>query len=330
MKPINFYRIKKVAAICLIFLVSSMTPGCIRDDLSVCGLRVMFRYVERNAPQDVNLFASDVKQVSLFVFDANTGLFLSEHSATVDQMLDSCMLSINIFPGDYDFIAWGNITEDYEIEPFVEGVTTRSEAILTLKTQGNLVEDYPDDLFYGSQNYTVIPDIQANQLITIDMVNNAKRIHVIAHGLYDDNSIQNADPYAPVFHTTILSRNGQYRFDNNPTGEHYTYVPRERLSVEEVTLLSDFVVLREMNNANATDSRLRIVHRPTKQSEEEEEFYDVSLTELLLIVASGDIESRDEFTVELFVSRTNGTVTIKVNDWTQVPVPGGSLGTGVI
>jgi hypothetical protein len=318
-------------------------PGCIQDDLSVCGLRVMLRYAERNATQDVNRFASDVKQVSLFIFDAETDLFLSEQSATVDQMIDNCMLSLNVFPGDYHFVAWGNVAEDYEFEPFIKGQTTLDEAIITLKAQNNMVDEYPDDLYFGSKTYTVLPDLQANQQIVIDLVNNTKRIHVIATGLYDENSILEEDPQNPTFRAEISSRNGRYTFDNNPdpTGGQYTYIPRERFEViteggdEEGALLSDFVVLRETSIKEATNSSLRIYHRGNTRAggEGEEEFYSVSLTDLLLIVASLEettIENKDEFTLNIFINKTNGSVTIRVNEWTPVPVPGGEFGNGIL
>jgi hypothetical protein len=299
-------------------------PGCIQDDLSVCGLRVMFRYIERSDPQGINRFASEVKQVNLYVFDANTKLFLSEQSATVDQMMDSCMLSLNIFPGEYIFVAWGNVANDYEFEPFVQGQTTIDDAVLTLKSQddNHLIEDYPDYLYFGSRTYTVLPDIQANQLISIDMANNNKRIHVIARGLYNDNSVMEDDPERPSFHTSIASKNGSYRFNNIPTGEQYTYTsPTERISVEDRTLLSDFVVLREFSTG-ITGARLRIVHRDAgTRAGEEEEFYEVSLTELLLLVASASettVEDTDEFTVEILISRTNGSVSININGWQHV------------
>jgi hypothetical protein len=314
-------------------------PGCIQDDLSVCGLRVMFRYAARNASQDINRFASEVKQVSLFVFDAETNLFLNEQSATADQMIDSCMLSLNMFPGEYHFIAWGNVAEDYEFEPFVQGQTTLGEAVITLRSQGNgLVEEYPDDLYFGSQTYTVLPDLQINQLITMPMINNAKRIHVTARGLYDDSAILRENVENP-FHAVITSKNGRYRFDNNyPTGEHYTYVPQERISTTEdgeTALFSDFVVLREMNEEAVTDSHLRIVHRATtKAGEVEEEFLDVSLTSLLRIVASAagtDIENKDEFDITVVVERTNGKVDVILNDWQRVDVPtGGWYGGGIL
>jgi hypothetical protein len=312
-------------------------PGCIQDDLSVCGLRVMFRYTGKNASLDINRFASEVKQVNLYVFDANTKLFLSEQSATVEQMLDSCMLSLNIFPGDYTFVAWGNVVNDYEFEPFVQGQTTLDDAVLTLKSQdgSRLIDDYPDYLYFGSQTYTVIPDIQANQLITIDMVNNNKRIHLIARGLYDDNSIMEVDPEKPSFHAYITSKNGRYRFNNNPTGEQYTYIsPSERVSVDEQALISDFVILREFSTAGMTDSRLQVVHRDVTRAEEEEFIPGgVSLTTLLLMVASATettIENTDDFTVEILVDHTNGTVELVINEWQHVPVPVGEYGGGIL
>jgi hypothetical protein len=150
-------------------------------------------------------------------------------------------------------------------------------------------------------------------------------------GLYVKDTRENE---SPIFNAMITSKNGRYRFDNNyPTGEHYTYMPQERIGTTEegeTALFSDFVVLREMNDEAATDSHLRIVHRTTRADEIEEEFLNLPLTNLLRIVATAEgttIENKDEFDVTVFVDHTNGTVDVILNDWVHVPVmgPGGII-----
>jgi hypothetical protein len=306
-----------------------LTQGCVRDDLSVCGVRLMFNYMPRSSVE--NKFATDIRQVNIYAFDANTGVFVNQFEATTENMVDGCVLYINIEPGDYDFIVWGNTLNDYDITPFERGKTTIDEAKLTLKVQADRVKQvYPDSLYYGSvlDAKVLAADLQANQIINVDMQKNNKIIHVIAHGLYDDNSILEEDSVSPSFNCYIDSKNGNYRFNNYPTGEHYTYIPKERVLKTEKVLSSDFNILREFNNPAQTDSRIRVVHRnKTKQGTvEEEEFFNISLTACLLIVAAaGDISLTEEFTIEIFVTHTNGTVSIKIGDWQS-----GGDGTGVI
>jgi hypothetical protein len=321
MKPMNFVKLMSVSICLLSFLF--LTQGCVDDDLSVCGVRLSFNYTE-DTPD--NKFASDVKKANVYIFDATTGVFVNEYTATSSQLVNGHILPITLATGTYDFITWGNIGDEFEKTDFVPGVTTFDEARLTLHVLDNTLREYPDSMYYGSMRDIKIgaDSLVANQTIDLKLKRNNKRINVTTRGLYDEKSTI-TDPSAPSFYCLITSKNGAYKFDNNPTGEQYKYIaPHEEVDITDYSLRSDFVVLREFNDNSLTDSRLKIIHHGGTRQEGgvvEEEFLDVSLTQCLntVAVAIGDaIENIDKFDIEVIVSETNGTISISVNGWNYI------------
>ncbi|MDR1202811.1 MAG: FimB/Mfa2 family fimbrial subunit, partial [Tannerellaceae bacterium] len=318
-----FVKLMSVSICLLSFLF--LTQGCLTDDLSVCGVRLSFNYTE--TPDGDNRFASDVRKANVYIFDAINGVFVDEYSATFEQLVDGHILPINLAAGTYDFITWGNIGDQFEKTSFVPGETTFDEARITLKALDNTIREYPDSMYYGNMRAIVkASDLVLNQEIDLHLMKNNKRINVTTRGLYDETSTIDV-PSNPTFYCLITSKNGTYKFDNYPTGEQYKYITRDSIAYNEedstdVTLRSDFVVLREFSDNKLTDSRLKIIHSNGNTRQEggvaEEEFLDVSLTQCLntVVVAGGPpIEDIEEFDIEIVVSWTNGTYSITINDW---------------
>jgi hypothetical protein len=316
MKPMNFVKLTGVSICLLSFLF--LTQGCLNDDLSVCGVRLSFNYTDTVGGE--NKFASDVRKANVYIFDAATGVFVNEYSATFEQLVDGHILPINLAPGTYDFITWGNIGDMFEKTSFVTGETTFSEARVRLNALDNIVREYPDSMYYGSMRAKVVEarDLVLNQEIGLNLRKNNKKINVNTRVLFDDTAV---DPSA--VHCLITSKNGIYQFDNMPTGEQYTYIPpQEEVDSTDYTLRSSFVILREFSDNAFTESRLRIATDGggTRQQGVNELFeYEVSLTECLQAVVAAEggspIEDRDEFTIDLFITQTNGSVSITVKDW---------------
>jgi hypothetical protein len=302
-------------SICLLSFLF-LTQGCLTDDLSVCGVRLSFNYTE--TPDGDNKFASDVKTANVYIFDAITGVFVDEYSATFEQLVDGHILPINLAVGTYDFVTWGNIGDQFEKTSFVPGETTFDEARITLKALNNIVREYPDSMYFAREERVAVKasDLVLNQEIDLRLMKNNKKINVTTKVLFGDTIVDPSSVYC-----MITSKNGVYKFDNLPTGEQYTYIaPHEEVDSTDYTLHSNFIVLREFSDRSLTDSRIRIVPNGSGTRQEgaatEEDFLEVSLTECLQAVAvSAAIEDIEEFDIELLVTRTNGTVSITIRDW---------------
>jgi hypothetical protein len=291
-----------------IFLLPLM-QACVMDDLSECGVTVYYRYT-RNM-EGVDKFASEVKKINLFVFDAE-GLFLTEYTATEKELGNSQAMYLNIPPGTYDFISWGNLDEDYQLPVFEKGKTSLQEAILSLKRTEKTVSKYPHSLFFGGlQKVQVLPALQKKQILTVDMMKNTKRIKVIAKGLPSQEIAEH------LFDCRITSANGDYKFDNSIAGdESLRYVPQTSVG-EDGQLLFDFVTLRELKDGS-THSKLIFTYK-RQQSNTEVELFNVNLAELLLSVSkTKDLDIEDYFEIEILLNYTNGSATIQIEGWESI------------
>jgi hypothetical protein len=326
MKPAIFFnRNFGVACISALFF---LMQGCVTDDLSICGISVHFRYTKNL--DGVDKFSSSINKVNLYVFDTD-GYFIQEYAVEKDTLPQDFTIYVNLTPGTYDFVAWGNLGEDYEIlSTFEKGVTHIDDLQLSLKRQpDNMVlldTDRPDPLYHGGlfRQEIFATDLQFNQTMLIDMMKDTKEVKVILHGL----AITKAA--GTDYDCTITSKNGDYKFDNSITGDAHQlqYIPQTAVN-DENSLVSDFVIMREFNTAGITNSRLIINRLGDLAEAEGSEVLNEDLRPYLLAAETGnylaaragtldspaDLDIWDKFTIDLFFDETMGTVSISVNGW---------------
>ncbi|MDH6306602.1 hypothetical protein M2459_003327 [Parabacteroides sp. PF5-5] len=316
MKPIKEISVR-IAAFCTVWVFLLSSWGCVQDDLSECGIGVQFRYIKNVA--GVDKFATAVERISLFVFSED-GRFISEFSDQGSVLQDNYIMTVPLKAGNYKLVAWGNLDECYDITDCIPGQTTIEEFMLKLNRLDDTVTEHPTHLFYGGVQEVGIEAAEGRRLILMDLTKDTNTIHVTARGLpVTDNNTRTGSNSR--FQCTITSRNGDYNFDNSITGNRLTYIPKD--SIEEKSLKSEFVVMRELND-HSTGSRLLITHQG--ESEDEEVLLDTSLSELLVPLSiTGDLDIDDEFHLDVFFEHTNGHFTITINDWVVVDGGGGTV-----
>jgi hypothetical protein len=303
-------NILKTPATAFLFLYLLMT-GCIDDDMSECGVSLHYQYT-RNV-DGVDKFPSEVKKVNLYIFDAG-GIFLDEYQVDEKQLSGSNnTVKLNLPPGKYNLVAWGNLCNDYELPVFEKGKTTMTEAVLSLKRAANTVTNHPEHLFFGSlSEVDILPALWKNQVMTIDMMKDTKKIRVIAKGLSREELSKSG------FSCRISSVNGDYRFDNSiKSSDTLLYIPNSSVDEQHGYLVSDFVIMRELNDAS-TQSRLIITyHNPSGGPDVE--IKNISLTELLLSNSkTKDLDIEDYFEIELTLDFTSGSATITIKGWGRI------------
>jgi hypothetical protein len=265
----------------------------------------------------IDKLESDVKQVNLFVFDTK-GLFVDQFASKGASLYEGYTMTLPLPPGEYDFVAWGNLSEDYEVTSFVKGKTTKAEAMLSLRRgEDDVVNNRIGSLFHGTKRMIVKPDLQKNQRDTIDLIKNTKNIIVTVKGLALE---PDATPEDCGYACTITSRNGDYRFDNSIIAtKQLHYIPQAQVD-ESKSLVADFMILRELET-NITRSKLTITkNKPLSKagSGEVEELRTLNLVELLVPIAIKDgytLDTEDIFKIEIVFDFTNGTSNIYINGW---------------
>lgn len=313
MRPINFTK-KLTTSICLAILMLSM-QGCVEDDLSVCGVSLKFTYTQNL--EDVDKFAEEVNRVDVFVFDSNH-IFVGRFTEGSSRLHGSSYsMPLNLMEETYTFAVWGNLCDDYVLTDLVAGETSLEEAMLSLNRESDIIEWHPGSLYFGSRTEDVHPAEQSNQLITIDMMRDTKNIRVITKGLpLEDPAVSDNKEYT----CTISSRNGDYKFDNSITGSsRLQYIPVSYVdTTANTSLVSDFVTLRELNDAS-TGSRLQLEY-DSEETGQYRQLFDADLVRDLLLPASisTNLDIEHDFTIELEVDFTMGSVTVTIGEWTKV------------
>ena len=312
---------KIIYGLILAFLI--LIPGCIKEDLSDCGITVHFTYTRNLSYEDK--FTENIDQVSLFLFDGN-GVFLEEYTRQAKDLNDQSM-DISLLLGDYQLVAWGNLNENYEIIPsFIKGETKIEDAILTLNRIQDTVKDFPTPLFYaGVAKAKIESPYPGRKTVEMDFMKNTNAVHIRAKGLPID--FENPEDSNEIYEFKIVSTNGNYTFYNTVLGNPLTYIPTNSVDVENKIYLSDFVILRELND-KSTDSRLVITRK--KNGQPEEVLFNIDLEDELIKYSKrqgrdGDLDREDDFILEIDFNETHGAVTITINGWESIE-GGGSIG----
>jgi len=295
MKPINILRL--LTSICLLSICISF-QGCIDDDLSVCGINLRFTYTQN--VDGVDKYNESVERISLFVFDTSD-TFIGEYTQE-----NTNNMNLNLMPGVYSLIAWGNLDESYTLSSFVPNETKLKDALLSLTRANDTITNYPTDLYHGAlMNVEIQPDVQNNQSQTIDMIKNTKNISVTSVGL-PITTRSSADDFI----CKITSINGDYNFDNSIAGDSRLHYIQDSEINENAHLKSKFVTMRELED-RSTDSRLIITH--TEDSSTKEIFNESLVGLLLPATITGNLDIEDTF--DILIEFTAGRITITVNGW---------------
>lgn len=308
MKPINLFKIKNIAVLNILFSLVAL-QGCIDDDLSVCGVSLQFEYTKNL--DDADRFTAEVNNINLYIFDSE-GYFLEKYEREVSSLSNSNTIGLNLMPGIYSMVAWGNLNEDdFDLPELQKGVTSINDAILSLKSVENVVESYSGTMFHGGlYDVKVEGDVQTNQYLTINMMKNTHNITVYAKGLPVTKA-------GDVFYScSITSINGDYKFDNSiATSNRLQYIPDSHVD-DDRQLISAFTILRELNDGS-TQSRLILSRTSTTKSEtEQEELLNEDLVQLLLPASvRQNLDIEHDFEITVFYDETNATFSITVNDW---------------
>lgn len=102
---------KKIKQLCcLSFLMTMLFTSCVKEDFDDCVInttRLNFKYF---ADGDENVISDYIEGITLLVFDGTTGELIEEKKLQGASNLEDYFIEFkNLQPGEYSFIAWGNI-----------------------------------------------------------------------------------------------------------------------------------------------------------------------------------------------------------------------------
>ena len=233
----------------LCFLVV-LLAGCIKEDLSKCGVVIKFKYDINPSGQD--RFTTDVQKLDLFVFSQQGDLV---EEVKVDGPFGADFgIRLQLPAGVYSFIVGGNLNSKTVLSTSLGSRLVDRRMIYTAPQ--NIVADPPEPFYYGAKS-TVTVKPENNGEVLIPMMKVTKRVQAVFKGVpvTGSNSGQ--------FVCRIEAANGDYTFNNVPPADArmLTYLPERTVNTAAPQITDDFVTLRLFEN-NACKSRLILEYIP--------------------------------------------------------------------
>lgn len=185
--------------------------------------KVGFRY-DMNM-KFVDAFSTEVKSVSLYVFDSN-GKFVKSYESTVDEMAaNDYMMDVDLAPGKYSLLAWCGLNDglhSYDVPTLTPGTSTKQELKNTMQRKaadGKAVVGEIDQLYHGMVDNAVFPDEEGVHTVIVPLTKDTNRLKVV---LQDLTNAANVDDFK-VF---VTAENGKMNYNNSlMADELLTYEP---------------------------------------------------------------------------------------------------------
>ena len=281
-------------------------------------------------------FATQVRSVTLYVFDESGKLVLQQSEQGEALSHDDYTMKLDLTPGNYRLVAWAGLAEGdaFEVPIMIEGVSAKDDLTCRINRYRRTWHDeaidsvgYLHPLWHGTAN-TSLQVSRTNvdtQVITVPLIKNTNTVRIILQ------QIAEGQMKASDFEFTITDENGMMTYENRLVeGDGIlTYMPYHQVqgsavvegeaSEEQLNMVvAELTTGRLMADA---DTRLTIFNRKTGATVLSIPLIDY--LELCKTVANYDmplqeyLDREDTYTMTFFLDSHNAWVNtqIIINDW---------------
>lgn len=235
-------------------------------------------------------FAAEIDEINVYVFNSE-GYFVDEYQAQTSGLKGGNTLEVNLSPGRYDFVVWGNLTHVYSVSSLVKGVTRFSECSVSIQQKGGMVDGDPTPLFYGtSYKVEIDPFASKRQVVPIEMLKNTLSVRVVMDGY----PVENIDETS--FSCVLTSVSGSIGFDNFPINNNrLTYLSKVDIT-DNKELVAEFILVKAKSE-DMKNSRLIV---SLQESQKQEEILNLSFPAILFPSSiTGDLNLVDDIEIDI-------------------------------
>jgi len=282
---------------------------------------------------DVDAFSSQVKSVSLFVFDRSGSLVTVKTESGEALAREDYTMQVDVAPGHYDLIAWCGLTEN-EAFSLVGGANPARKEDLACRLAretadgGAYCKKPLDALFHGYAENVEFPDTYGDIVAsTMDLTKDTNTVRIILQH-YNGKELDKDD-----FSFTVTDDNGLMNYDNSLLDDEVIAYSECRKQSGEVTLPDGSRTVTSISSIIAQIDLARLVkegHAPKLTvtcKGKTEPLFSLPLIDLLLC-AKGDIpyakddqdylDRQDNYNLIFFINDENGWYINKgiyINSW---------------
>lgn len=278
----------------VLFLLS----GCLREDRSECeqDLTLKFRYAGSLGNEQAGV--PEIDHLSVFVFGGD-GKFVKHFNDRAIHIDDSYSMALALPSGDYRFVVWAGLDENYLLPDCVAGETDIHDLILRIdRKSDNTVPELPSLLYHGVCEPVNFQSMEGKTVI-VDLWRVTNAIRVITYHLNPDSDHA----------ISIEADNGSYYYNREIAPDSLLiYMPIYAVSRAQASpLIADFNVMRLEPGRNA---RLKIKDGTGATQ------YDVGLIDKLIgLNPRVNFEYDHDFVIEISFDGGYIPVCIKINGW---------------
>lgn len=313
----------QVMIIMTLFTTGTLFWGCdslIYNDLKDCPQGVYVKFYSKTLCADDSLFIGKVSSLTIFAFDQKGILNTSVEQENVDLTRDFEVL-VPVSDGNYSFIAWTGVNNNFKKNTFNPGVTSKQDVMLTINSVSNIATKMnpTDCIWHGESPVVFLPDpaeygsLYKHTAVNLRELTN--RVRVIVE--FDQKTMVDYDP--TKLEISVSSANGTINIDGRTPSDipELTY-PSIETKFEENTS-SWYYSMLDLTTGHS--STLNITYNGNGKKET---VYSGDLITSILLKASEEgikLECENNFTIKFLVKSycaecwTHFNSTIYVNDW---------------
>lgn len=295
--------------LCLLFLCNACS--WVDDDRSDCPTGCWLKLSYTRNMLDVDAASTQVKDVTLFVFDKDGTCLRREEVDSATLHRNECMVRVPSLPaGEYDFLVWAGMADSqYQYAP---------TSLSLVRNEAGEHSGQLSSLFHGRVDHLPISDEYT--VFRLSLTKNTNLLSCILQS-------QSAGPLnIDEFRLELSARNGLMDHWNAPIDSVSTcYLPfmQEAADLEKLQAVhAGMNTLRLMEN---DDTRLRLIYLPGRDT-----LFNIPLTDYLLLSRNIDhrempaqeyLDRQDRYNLIFFLSGTDDEekpyvcLQMEVNGW---------------
>ena len=290
---------------------------CIDDSSGECPIDIennfilKFRYVS-DGPEE--LFIEKIKRVDVFVFKED-GQYVMTRSADLAALTSFAGITLDLDPGSYRIVCWGNASEKTFISPLSTNSMMKDAFVSYTALRNGTVATNGDTLYYALDHTVLSPSLKATTVSEtvieriLDFHNAFVKVQVYIKGLVDKDPLGNL--LAPVIEITGVTSG--YNFEMQTFGNAVRYLNTsafENISGEKIAAIT-FYTLR-FKDDNPIEIRI-------KKSSDGSTLTTINLKDFMK-ENNITVEGIEEALVPILVEYKEASVEISIPEWGQIPV----------
>ena len=158
MQQIKNLKIKLLMSLSILGVILGGCDSLLYDNLEDCPQGVYVKFYSMTPCETDSTFIGNVSTLSVFAFDENDKLVVMHKEDNVSLTQDFEVL-MPVSNGNFNFVTWAGVNDNFSVENFIPGTTTKQDVMMTLKMNDSKAVQLGDHKVWQGESRTIhLPD----------------------------------------------------------------------------------------------------------------------------------------------------------------------------